>query len=271
MRKSMLLIAFCLTTLAASSAEAKQHRYIGAHPLSPSVFCYIEAPHVHAVPPFKKVLFRVHDDHHYYVGDPVAYGYEGDNRHVYHGHHPIDVEVVIGRPGHEFCYLDVPHYHTWAPRPTASFELKGGVYWYLGKMPGRYKREREVYGPINTVYAEIQYPRPVVTIEPPPRYVELYVSTPHIGVHAVGHRPHVRGTIVAPHVRGTVVAPRPHVPHVRPVVGVVGPRPRVGIHVPAPSVSVEHRVVVESRHSPGKGKKHGHHKHKQGKRGRGRH
>jgi hypothetical protein len=251
MPKTLVLVAFGLTTLAAGSAEAKQYRYIGSHPLSSEAFCYIEAPHVHVVPPYKKVLFRVHDDHHYFVGDPVAFGWEGD-RHVYHGHHPIDVQVVIGREGHEFCYLDGPHYHSFTPGSGARYELKGGVYWYVGKMPRRYRREREVYGSINTI--EVRYTRPVVTIEPPPAYVELYVTAPHVGVHAVGHAPHVRPHV--PHVR-------PHVPHVRPVVGIVAPRPRVSIGVPAPSVRVEHRVTVEHRHDHGKKK--GHKKHKRGR------
>jgi hypothetical protein len=248
MPKTLVLVAFGLTTLAASAAEAKQYRYIRAHPLSAEAFCYIEVPHVHAVPPFKKVLFRVHDDHYYFVGDPVAYNGDGD-RHVYHGHHPIDVRVVIGRDGHEFCYLDGPHYHFFAPPPAARFELKGGVYWYVGKMPRRYQREREIYGSINTI--EVRYRRPVVTIEPPPHYVELYVGAPHLSVHAVGHRSHR-----VPHVR-------PHVPHVRPVVGVVAPRPHISIGVPAPSVHVEHRVSVG--HSHGRGKKKGHKKHKRGR------
>jgi hypothetical protein len=252
MRKTMLLIAFGLTTFAAATAEAKQYRYLGAHPLSAEVYCYIEAPHVHVVPPYKKVLFRERDDSYFFVGDPVAYGYEGD-RHVYHGHHPIQTEVVIGRPGHEFCYLDGPHYHAWAPPPTARFEVRGGVHWYVGKMPKRYRREVEIYGGINTVHAEVRYTRPVVTIEPPPSYVELHVGGPHLRVAAVAPAPHVRAHVVAPAPHVRVVAPAPHVRH-SVGVGVAVPRHSVsvGVVAPAPVVRHETRVVVQGKHDNGR-------------------
>jgi hypothetical protein len=192
------VIAFGVITLAASTADAKHYRYIGAHPLSADLFCYIEAPHVHARPPFKKVLFRVQDDHHYFVGDPVEYGDDHHERHVYHGHHPIDLDVVIGRPGREFCYIDGPHHHHFAPPRRARFEHRGGVYWYVGKMPRRYVREREVYAPIN---AEIHYTRPVVTIAPPRAYVDLRVGVPHVRTHVVAPSPRVHVVAPSPRVR----------------------------------------------------------------------
>ncbi len=184
MRILTLILVFGLTLFAAERAEARQYRYIGPHPLSAHRFCPIQGPHVHGRPPYRRVLFREYDRQYYFVGDPVAYGWEGD-RYVYEGHHPIHVEAIIGHPAIEFCYLDGPHYHAFSPAPQERFVVKGGVYWYVGRMPGRYRRERETYAPINTVVAEVHYARPVVTVAPPAGYVNLRVSTPHVQVRAV--------------------------------------------------------------------------------------
>lgn len=255
MRRTTAAIVFTLAFIGAADAEAKQWKYVGVHPLSTGVFCYIEAPHVHAIAPHRpKVLFRMHDDHYFFVGDPVAHDYAG-HRHVYHGHHPIHVSVLFGDPiDHvEYCYLDGPHHHAFEPPPRAGFTTESGVFWYVGDMPPRYRRGRRAYGRINVVYAELPYRRPVVTVSPPRGYVDLHIVTPRVRVHAVP--PHRRVSV-----RGSVGL---HVPR-PPVVG-------VGVGV---QVGHRHDVVVHDRR-PGRRighRKHGHkrrkHKHRGRRRGR---
>src|SRR5690606_5390568 len=112
-----------------------------------------EAPHVHVVAPRRaKVLYRVHDGAYAFVGDPVAYGYEGP-RHTYYGHHPVHLDVIVdGAPPEadpEFCYLDGPHFHAWEPPAGVTFTVKGDASWYVGPFPPRYKQDKRRYGEIN--------------------------------------------------------------------------------------------------------------------------
>lgn len=191
-RHALLAVAAALIAFQApeaSAGKAKVHLYIGVHPLDADTFCYIEAPHQHpAAPKHAKVQFRVHDGYHHFVGDPVAYGWEGD-QHAYYGHHPVQVDVVLGPwarypHGDEYCYLDGPHYHHYEPVGEAKFVLKGDAYWYVGTLPPRYKKERPRYKRINRVYADVEYVRPVVVVEPPPGYVGVVVDGPAVGVRA---------------------------------------------------------------------------------------
>jgi hypothetical protein len=151
------------------------------------VFCHIEAPHVHVAAPYEKTHFRVYDDRYYFVGDPTPYGWEGP-RHRYHGHHPIQVEVIVGHPGIEYCYLDGPHAHFFAPAPGARFEVRSGTYWYAGRLPKRYRRERTVYVPTFTAEVHVAHPRPhlPVIIAPAPHL-------PHLRPHVVVEHRHERG------------------------------------------------------------------------------
>lgn len=191
MRSMLTLLAITVTTTAAAStADAgKVTLYVGAHPLSDDVFCVIEAPHQHAVAPFKPVLFRVHDGHHHFVGDPVAHGWKGP-KHAYYGHHPIDMSARLGvwlrDPDDEvYCYITGPHFHGHAPVASASFKLKGDAYWYVGELGPGYKRGKRRYArPVTAVYAEIDYPRPVIEVEPPVGFVGVVVGPG--GVHAAG-------------------------------------------------------------------------------------
>src|SRR5512144_352724 len=106
MRRTILVIlAFGLAVelaLGALAAPAlagagKQVRYIGIHPIPRSDgggICYIEGPHVH-IYDADRVQYRDHRGASYFVGDPVAYGYDGQ-RYAYKGHHPIHVSAVLG-------------------------------------------------------------------------------------------------------------------------------------------------------------------------------
>ena len=144
-----LLIAGLVTTAGltaqADPARADQVSYVGMHPIhAGGGFCYIEAPHVHVYAPSAKakVMYRASAEGQYFVGDPVAFQYDGPS-YSYYGHHPVDVDVVADveiEAGHDFCYLDGPHYHYFAPEANVDFELKGDAYWYVGVYPPEYKK-----------------------------------------------------------------------------------------------------------------------------------
>lgn len=189
MRVTLTLLATLLMTI--STAEAgKASLYIGAHPLGDGVFCVIEAPHQHMVAPFKPALFRVHAGYNHFVGDPVAFGYVGP-KHAYVGHHPIKLQAELGvwlrDPEHdlEYCYIKGPHYHAFIPDPSLEFKVKGDAYWYVGTFDPIYTRQKARYvRPVAAVYAEVDYPRPVITVTPPVGFVGV-VATPD-GVVAEG-------------------------------------------------------------------------------------
>ena len=188
MRSKLVLFAIAATlTATASAADAgRVTLYVGAHPLSDGVFCVIEAPHQHAVVPANKVLYRVHDGHYHFVGDPVAHGWEGP-KHAYVGHHPIDMEARLGiwlrDPDHDdvYCYIGGPHYHAFAPPGHLKFELKGDAYWYVGPYGPVYERGKRRYvRPVAAVYADVEYVRPVITVEPPVGFVGVVVAPGHV-------------------------------------------------------------------------------------------
>jgi len=192
-----------ITTTAPATAAPKITLYIGAHPLADDVFCVIEAPHQHVVAPVNRALFRVHDGHHHFVGDPVAHGWSGP-KHAYVGHHPIDVHARLGvwvrDPNHAqvHCYIEGPHFHAHAPGPALKFKIKGDAYWYVGTFSPRYKRNKVRYArPVAAVYADIEYPRPVIEVTPPVGFV---------GIVAGPDGAHVTGGIAA---GVEVVVPRP--------------------------------------------------------------
>ncbi|MEJ7598689.1 MAG: hypothetical protein WKG01_12335 [Kofleriaceae bacterium] len=242
MRSILLALAglVALTTV----AEAKQIRYVGIHPAAKSDgggMCYIEAPHVH-VYPADKLQYRDHEGHNHFVGDPVAYGYDGP-RYAYKGHHPIHVHAVVGDDHEdvEYCYLDGPHYHPFQPAVEADFKLAGDAYFYVGTPAPVYVEARPAYVSINTVYRPLVYARPVVTVEAPVGW---------IGANVVVAGPDV-----------VVAAPRAHV--VGPAVGV-----HADVYVPMPSLSVDigfgGGVVVDDHHHH---RGYERHKFKGGKRG----
>ena len=99
MRTILLALAGLVLVTSLAVAGRKQTRYIGIHPIPKAEgggFCNIEGPHVHVFAA-NKLEYRDHRGANYFVGDPVAYGYDGP-RHSYKGHHPIHVDVVLGTP-----------------------------------------------------------------------------------------------------------------------------------------------------------------------------
>lgn len=181
MRKILMLIAGLTLVFASATAQATVVRYMSQHPLPRKMgggFCYIDAPHVHDFGPSDPRMYRQIDGQYYFVGDPSPFNYDGP-RTAYYGPHPIaEANVQFGRP--EYCYLQGPHYHWYQPPPQASFEMRGGAYWYTGSYEPAYYDERPRYYGVNEAYAPIGYTRPVVdvTVVPPGFHGELVGGGP---------------------------------------------------------------------------------------------
>ena len=156
--------------LGVAHADKKQYRYVGIHPIAKAAgggVCHIGAPHVHVYAPIDvKVQFRDHDGWNYFVGDPVAYGWDGPKT-SYYGHHPVPVDVIVAddHPDTEYCYLEGPHFHAWAPPAELKLELRAGAYWYVGDFPPAYAAGRATYDPIDVVYQPLRYERPAVVVD----------------------------------------------------------------------------------------------------------
>lgn len=201
MRKTSLLVLVFAGLSATALADAKkQVRYIGIHPVAKSEgggICYIEGPHVH-VYEADKLQYRDHHGAHFFVGDPVAYGYDGPKK-AYKGHHPIHVHAVVGtpEPDVEFCYLDGPHFHSFAPPDGPEFTLAGDAYFYVAEPPPVYLEARPAFIGINAVYTPLVYARPSIVVDAPVGWIGIrpgfavvapgvVVGGPAIGVVAPG-------------------------------------------------------------------------------------
>ena len=195
--RTLILAVVALGLMAATAlADGKQVKYLGVHPIAKAHgggFCYIEGPHVH-IYPADKVQYRDHRGYQHFVGDPVAYGYEGP-KNVYKGHHPIHVEAVVGddQPDVEFCYIDGPHYHYFAPPEGPEFKVVGGAYFYVGDPPRAYVEARPAMMEINAVYRPLVYARPVVTVDAPVGWIGARAEFVGPGVIVEGPRGHVVG------------------------------------------------------------------------------
>ncbi len=253
---SLLLIGYGSADAGRKSKKAKHKstHYHGVHPLSIHVedgFCYIEVPHVHGESFSEKhrTLYRDHNGSHSFIADPVAYGYDGP-RHSYYGHHPIAVEVLLGEHSAyesgqhlEFCYLDGPHYHHFAPPAGLRFELKADASFYIGELPSVYVHEEPKYSRVNRVYASIEVDRPVVVFDSPPvGYVgpilDVHVTAPAVVV-SPGHADvHIRGP-KRPRPTGRV--------HAEVEIHIPTPRIEIGIGLPG--------VVIGGHHHHGKHRK----------------
>ena len=170
MRKTTILIAMLGFSSGAFADAKRQVRYIGLHPVSKSEgggICYIEGPHVH-VYEADKLQYRDHHGAQFFVGDPVAYGYEGPKK-AYKGHHPIHVDVVVGtpEPDTEWCYLDGPHFPTFAPPEGPEFKVAGDAYFYVAEPPPVYLEARTQFVGINAIYTPLVYVRPSIVIDAP--------------------------------------------------------------------------------------------------------
>jgi hypothetical protein len=233
--RSILVTFALLATTAVANANSKQVRYIGIHPLAKSHgggMCYIEGPHVHTFAA-DKIQYRDHRGANHFVGDPVAYGYDGP-KHSYKGHHPIQVHAVVGspEPDIEYCYLDGAHFHYFQPPEGPEFKVVGGAYFYVAEPPRAYIEARPTYVGINAVYTPLVYERPVVTVEAPVGWIGARVD---IGGPAV---------IVAP---PAAVVHTPGV-HVRADVRIPVPSVHVDIGIGTRPVIIQERVRVRGKY-----------------------
>ncbi len=200
MRAIVLLIA--VSSVALGDAPVADHyghqvRFAGIHPIPKSEgggMCNIEGPHVH-IYGANKLEYRDEGPDHVFVGDPNAYGYDGP-KVAYKGPHPIVVE------GHtEYCYIDGPHFHPFAPPDGPDFKLVGNAYFYIGAPPQAFVDARPRFVGINAVYEPLAYARPTVEVAAPLGW---------IGARAE-FAPHGRVDVVAPAARVDVVPPSVHV------------------------------------------------------------
>jgi hypothetical protein len=237
----ILLVLAVLVVAAPASADPKygrQVRFAGVHPIPKSEgggMCYIEGPHVH-IYAANKLEYRSRGEDHVFVGDPVAYGYEGP-KYSYKGPHPIQVEAMVGGdPAVEYCYINGPHYHYVAPPEGPEFKVVGGAYFYVGEPPHAFIEARPTYVGINDYYRPIAYTRPVVEVAPPEGWIG--VRAEFVGPAVVVAPP--RAVVTAP---GVVVEGG---------VGVVVPAPSVhvgiGVNVGGPAVIVHDRPVIIEEH-----------------------
>jgi len=239
MPRPILVLATLVLLGLPALAGPRQVRYVGIHPLPRSEgggICYIEAPHVHVFDA-DKVQYRDHRGGNYFVGDPVAYGYDGE-RFAYKGHHPIHVAAVVGDddPDDVYCYINGPHFHYFAPPEGPEFKLVGGAYFYVAEPPRAYVEARPAMMRINTVYQPLVYERPVVTVDAPVGWIGARAEF----VAPVAVVAPAAGVVVAP-AAGVVVAPGVHVEAHIPV-----PSVHIGVGVAAPAVIVP-GVIVEER------------------------
>jgi len=200
LRWILTTLALAVTAPATAGKYGKQVRFAGIHPVPKGEgggVCHIEAPHVHIYQPGNKLEYRVAAENNVFVGDPMAYGWDGE-KHAYKGHHPVQVNVIasVPEPNVHYCYITGPHYHSFEPAPGPEFKVVGDAYFYVGTPEPLYMEARPTYIGINATYEPIQYTRPTVTVEPPSGWILVqpaYVIAPvviddHPGRgHAHGH------------------------------------------------------------------------------------
>jgi len=179
MWRIILLVMLVFAPAAVADHQfGRQVRFVGIHPIPRSEgggMCNIEGPHVH-IYAANKLEYRDHRGDAYFVGDPVAYNYEGP-KYAYKGPHPIHVEAVVGGdPDVEYCYIEGPHFHYFQPPEGPDWKLSGDAYFYVGEPPQAFIEARPTFIGINAVYRPLVYTRPVVEVEPPEGWVGARVE-----------------------------------------------------------------------------------------------
>lgn len=161
-----VLVAVVVAAAPAKAKRGRSHKYLSRHPLKVG-FCVTDGPHMHDFAPPEARIYRTIGDGYYFVGDPVAFGYEGP-RHAYYGEHPVfDTQVNFGEP--TYCYLEGAHYHWYGPPAHAQFEVRAGVAWFVGSFDPLFWTHRPRYMTVNQVHRPIQYVRPTAMITDAPR------------------------------------------------------------------------------------------------------
>ncbi|MFT3696061.1 MAG: hypothetical protein QM831_23185 [Kofleriaceae bacterium] len=201
----------------------RQVRFMGIHPIPKSEgggMCNIEGPHVH-IYAANKLEYRDVEGDAYFVGDPVAYKYDGP-KFAYKGPHPIHHGNAV-----VYCYLEGPHFHYFQPVDDPDMKVVGDAYFYVGAPPQVMIEAKPTYVGINAMYKPYVYARPVVEVEPPDGWIGVRAefAPPAVVVETPAPVVEVRG-----HGRGHAVVGAG---------GVVGVG--IGVHVeapPPPSISI---------------------------------
>lgn len=182
------LIAIILAATTVHADRGKQVRFVGVHPIPKADgggLCYIEGPHIH-IYAADKIQYRDHGGANYFVGDPVAYGYDGPH-YAYKGPHPIHVEAVVGDdlPDEEYCYIEGPHFHPFRIEGP-DVKVVGETTFYVGAPPRAFIEARPRYIGINAMYRPMVYARPTVTVDAPEGWIGARVDLPVVVVDAPG-------------------------------------------------------------------------------------
>ena len=197
------LIVLSLLAVLAGPARAELVRYLGPHPISPTVMkgmCHIEGPHIHDYIPHKPLLYVHAGDNWAFVGDPTEFETETP-RFSYYGHHPAFwANAEVGGPQPHVCYISGPHHHWYAPPPEVNFVARGGAYWYVGAMPPGYVQRWHRHSPMDDYYGHVvlMVPRPIITIAPPEGYVGFYFGPGYHGYRGGYYGPGVGVRIGGP-------------------------------------------------------------------------
>jgi hypothetical protein len=228
MWRLILLVVLVFAPVAIADHHfGRQVRFVGIHPIPKSEgggMCNIEGPHVH-IYAANKLEYRDHRGDAYFVGDPVAYNYEGP-KYAYKGPHPIHVEAEVGGdPDVVYCYLEGPHFHYFQPPEGPDFKMQGDAYFYVGEPPQVFIEARPAFVGINAVYRPFVYTRPVVEVEAPSGWIggRAEFVTPEAVVidhRGRGHAEVVGGGVIGAGIDVHVAVPPPPSIHIGIGVGV---------------------------------------------------
>jgi hypothetical protein len=138
--------------------------YYGAHPDGEGGWDATEGAHQHDYPPFDPYLFTEENGYYYFIGDPVDFGYRGQDVYGFYGPHPIALAYGGG-----YCYYGGAHRHRFAPWGS-RFANANGWYMYQGPVSPFFYQNRDRY----TQYFRDVYPHhfrasggPIVRVHAP--------------------------------------------------------------------------------------------------------
>ncbi|HEV8324457.1 MAG TPA: hypothetical protein VG389_22765 [Myxococcota bacterium] len=124
--------------------------YGGPHPMPDGLgadYCYAATAHVHPFPPADPALYNWVGDALFFIGDPLAFGWDPAVAALYgyFGPHPIDLAYGAG-----YCHFPGFHHHHWVPNHPelgdwwddgGTWTWRGGfgpMYWSYASFYARY-------------------------------------------------------------------------------------------------------------------------------------
>jgi len=130
-------------------ADDGQYTYFGPHPDGQGGFDATEGAHTHDYAPFDPYLFTQENGYYYFIGDPVDFGYAGNDVYGYYGPHPIALPYGGG-----YCYYGGYHRHRFAPW-SRQFLVSNGWHVWNGPVSPWFMHYRDRYAQ----YFRDTYPR----------------------------------------------------------------------------------------------------------------